>query len=118
MPGPRLETKLWVWQRASAAVLGLCVLVHLGMIIYAVQDGLSAAEIITRVSGNVAWFAFYALFIIAVAIHAPIGVRTILNEMTGLSAKATHLIMAALCLVILVMGFRAIIGLYQAGATL
>lgn len=118
MPGARIETKLWVWQRATAAVLGICVLVHLGMIIYAVQDGLSAAEIISRVSGNFLWFVFYAIFIIAVAIHAPIGVRTILNEMTNLSAKATHLIMAVLCLVILVMGFRAIIGLYQAGSNL
>jgi fumarate reductase subunit C len=118
MAGPHIETKLWVWQRASAAVLGLCVVVHLGVIIYAVQDGLSAAEIISRVSGNIAWFAFYALFILAVAVHAPIGVRTILNEMTNLSPKMTHLIMAVLCLVILVMGFRAVIGLYQAGAVL
>lgn len=118
MSSARVETKLWLWQRASAAVLALCVLVHLGMIIYAVQDGLSAAEIITRVSGNALWFVFYALFIIAVAVHAPIGVRTILNEMTGLSQKTTHLVMAVLCLVILVMGFRAVIGLYQAGAGL
>ena len=57
-------------------------------------------------------------FIVAVAIHAPIGVRTILNEMTNLSPKMTHIVMAVLCLVILVMGFRAIIGLYQAGASL
>lgn len=118
MASARVETKLWVWQRLSAAVLGLCVVVHLGMIIYAVQDGLSAAEIITRVSGNILWFVFYAVFIVAVAVHAPIGVRTILNEMTGLSARATHLVMAVLCLVILVMGFRAVIGLYQAGAGL
>ncbi len=118
MASARVETKLWVWQRLSAAVLGFCVLVHLGMIIYAVQDGLSAAEIITRVSGNMLWFVFYAVFIVAVAVHAPIGVRTILNEMTGLSARATDLVMAVLCLVILVMGFRAVIGLYQAGAGL
>lgn len=118
MPGAQIETKLWVWQRLSAAVLGVCVFVHLGMIIYAVQGGLSAAEIITRVSGNFLWFVFYAVFILAVAVHAPIGVRTILNEMTSLSPKATHLVMAVLCLVILVMGFRAVIGLYQAGAGL
>ncbi len=118
MASARVETKLWVWQRLSAAVLAVCVLVHLAMIIYAVQGGLSAAEIIGRVSGNAIWFAFYSVFIIAVAIHAPIGVRTILNEMTGLGAKVTHMIMAVLCLIILVMGFRAVIGLYQAGASL
>jgi len=116
MSNARLETRIWALQRATAAVLAFCVFVHLGMIIYAVQDGLSAAEIISRISGNLAWLAFYAVFIVAVALHAPIGIRVILNEMTNLSRKQTHLIMAALCLIILVMGFRAIIGLYTAGA--
>ena len=115
MPSAGIETKLWVWQRASAAVLGLCVIVHLILIIIAVQGGLSASEIISRVSGNIAWLMFYSVFVIAVAIHAPIGVRTILNEMTGLKTSQTHLVMAVLCLVILSMGFRTVIGLYNAG---
>ena len=38
----RAETLLWVAQRASAAVLALCVLVHLATIIYAVRGGLTA----------------------------------------------------------------------------
>jgi fumarate reductase subunit C len=115
MPSAGIETKLWVWQRASAAVLGLCVIVHLILIIIAVQGGLSASEIISRVSGNIAWLMFYSVFVIAVAVHAPIGVRTILNEMTGLKTSQTHLVMALLCLVILSMGFRTVIGLYNAG---
>jgi fumarate reductase subunit C len=115
MPSAGIETKLWVWQRASAAVLGLCVIVHLILIIIAVQGGLSAGEIISRVSGNVAWLMFYSVFVIAVAVHAPIGVRTILNEMTGLKTSQTYLVMAVLCLVILSMGFRTVVGLYNAG---
>ncbi len=115
MPGAAIETKLWLWQRLSAAILGLCVIVHLVVIVYAVQDGLTAVEIIDRVSGNIAWFTFYAVFVIAVAVHAPIGVRTILNEMTSLSPRAVHAVMGTLCLVILAMGFRAVIGLYNAG---
>ena len=115
MPSAGIETKLWVWQRASAAVLGLCVIVHLILIIIAVQGGLSASEIISRVSGNIAWLMFYSVFVIAVAVHAPIGVRTILNEMTGLKTSQTYLVMAVLCLVILSMGFRTVIGLYNAG---
>jgi fumarate reductase subunit C len=114
MPSAGIETKLWVWQRASAAVLGLCVIVHLILIIIAVQGGLSASEIISRVSGNIAWLMFYSVFVIAVAVHAPIGVRTILNEMTGLKTLQTRLVMAVLCLVILSMGFRTVIGLYNA----
>jgi len=116
MSSVAIETKLWVWQRVSAAVLGLCVIVHLILIILAVQDGLSAAEIIGRVSGNISWLLFYSVFVIAVAIHAPIGVRTILNEMTNLKPSQTHIVMAVLCLVILTMGFRAVIGLFNAGA--
>lgn len=115
MPSAGIETKLWVWQRASAAVLGLCVIVHLILIIIAVQGGLSAGEIISRVSGNVAWLMFYSVFVIAVAVHAPIGVRTILNEMTGLKTSQTYLVMVVLCLVILSMGFRTVVGLYNAG---
>ena len=88
---------------------------HLILIIIAVQGGLSAGEIISRVSGNVAWLMFYSVFVIAVAVHAPIGVRTILNEMTGLKTSQTYLVMAVLCLVILSMGFRTVIGLYNAG---
>lgn len=116
MSNARVETKLWLWQRISAAVLGLCVVVHLGTIVYAVQGGLSADEIIARVSGNVVWALFYSVFVIAIAVHAPIGVRTILKEVTPLGARATHMIMAVFCLIILSMGFRAIMGLYQAGA--
>ena len=116
MSNARIETKLWVWQRLSAAVLGICVIVHLALIIIAVQGGLNADEIIGRVSGNVVWLLFYSVFIIAVAIHAPIGVRTILNEMTPLKSSQTHLIMAVLSLIILTMGFRAVIGLFSADA--
>ena len=41
----RAQTLLWVAQRASAAVLALCVVVHLATMIYAIRGGLSAAEI-------------------------------------------------------------------------
>jgi fumarate reductase subunit C len=71
---------LWVAQRASAVVLAFCVAVHLATIIYAVQGGLSAAEILGRTRGSAAWFAFYAVFVVAVTVHAPIGLRSILAE--------------------------------------
>lgn len=114
MSNVRVETKLWVWQRLSAAVLAVCVIIHLIVIVYAVQDGLTAEEIITRVSGNFLWLGFYSVFVIAIAVHAPIGVRTILKEMTSISPRATHMIMATFSIVILAMGFRAVIGLFSA----
>ena len=54
-------------------VLALCVLVHLATLIYAVRGGLSAAEILGRTHGSSGWASFYALFVLAVAVHAPIG---------------------------------------------
>ena len=79
----RSQVLLWTAQRASAAVLALCVVVHLITIIYAVRNGLSAAEILGRTRGNHGWLAFYAVFVAAVAVHAPIGLRTILSEALG-----------------------------------
>ena len=62
----KTQTLLWIAQRASAAVLALCVVVHLATMIYAVRGGLTAAEILGRTRGNAAWFAFYSLFVLAV----------------------------------------------------
>jgi fumarate reductase subunit C len=79
----RNETTLWIAQRASAAVLALCVVVHLATVIYAVQGGLTAAEILGRTRGSAAWLAFYSVFVLAVTVHAPIGLRAVLGEWLG-----------------------------------
>lgn len=97
-------------------VLGVAVLVHLGTIVYAVQGGLTAAEIVGRVRGNGAWFAFYSVFVLAVAVHAPIGLRVILKEMTPLPARACDGLAFAAILGILWMGFRAVFALCGGGA--
>ena len=44
----RAQVLIWTAQRISAAVLAVCVVVHLVTIIYAVRNGLSAAEILDR----------------------------------------------------------------------
>ena len=76
----RSQVLLWGAQRISAMLLAVCVIVHLITIIYAVRNGLSASEILGRTRGSVAWGGFYALFVMAVAVHAPIGVRNICAE--------------------------------------
>ena len=106
------ETLLWVAQRASAAVLAVCVLVHLVTIIYAVQGGLSAAEILGRTRGNVAWLAFYTLFVLAVAIHAPIGLRSVLAEWLQWRDKSRDVALLLFSLLLLVMGMRAVLGVF------
>jgi fumarate reductase subunit C len=99
---------LWAAQRASAAILALCVLVHLGTIIYAVRGGLSAAEVLQRTQGSAAWAVFYTLFVLAVAVHAPIGLRTILAETFGWRGRSLDIVVALVAAALAVLGFRAV----------
>jgi fumarate reductase subunit C len=103
---------LWIAQRASAAVLALCVLVHLAVIIYAVRGGLTSAEILARTRGNAAWFAFYSLFVLAVTVHAPIGLRAVLGEWLGWHGKSRDVALLAFAAVLAWMGMRAVLGVF------
>lgn len=104
----RTQVLLWTAQRATAALLAVCVLVHLVTIIYAVRTGLSAAEILGRTRGSAAWAAFYVLFVVAVAVHAPIGLRNILAESLRWRGAGVDAVMAALALALLAGGLRAV----------
>jgi len=81
------EFHLYMAQRLSALIMAPFVLVHIGVMIYAIQGGLSAAEILGRTQGSLFWFAFYGLFVVAVSIHASLGLRTILGEWAGLRGR-------------------------------
>jgi len=108
----RFETRLWLAQRVSAIVLALCVVVHLATIVLAVRGGLSAAEILGRTRGSVAWLSFYALFIAAVAVHAPIGLRAIIAEWLGWRGRSLDLAVALFAVLIAAAGLRTVLGLY------
>ena len=108
----RTQVLLWTAQRISAAVLALCVVVHLVTMIYAVRHGLSAAEILGRTRGNYAWLAFYALFVAAVAIHAPIGLRTILAETFDRRGIAPDLTALAIGVALALWGWRAVFAVF------
>ena len=103
----RFETWLWIAQRASAALLALCVLVHLFTIIYAVRHGLSGAAILGRTRGNHAWLAFYVLYVFAIAVHAPIGLRALFQEWLGWRSASLNWFIAALALALFTFGLRA-----------
>lgn len=104
----RSQTFLWIVQRASAAVLALCVLVHLATIIYAVRGGLTGAEILARTRGSAAWFAFYSLFVLAVTVHAPIGLRAVLGEWLGWRGRASDVTFLLFAMLLAWMGMRAV----------
>lgn len=103
---------LWIAQRASAAVLAICVTVHLATIIYAVQGGLSAAEILERTRGNAGWLAFYTVFVLAVTVHAPIGLRSIFIEWLGWRGRSRDVVLALFAALLAWMGMRAAIGVF------
>ena len=106
---------LYVLQRATALVLAPLVLVHLGLIVYAVRGGLSGAEILGRTQGSPGWAAFYGLFVVAAAIHGSIGLRTILAEWTPLGGRRLDALVAVVGVVLLVLGFRAVIAVTAGG---
>jgi len=108
----RAQTYLWVAQRASAAVLALCVAVHLATMIYAIRGGLSAGEILARTRGNGAWLAFYSVFVLAVSVHAPIGLRPVLAEWLRWRGVSRDLFLLALALALAGLGLRAVLGVF------
>jgi fumarate reductase subunit C len=112
----RTETILWLAQRASAALLALCVLVHLVTIMFAVHGGLSAAEILGRTRGNVLGLLFYATFVIAAAVHAPIGLRATLGEWLGWRGASRDVALVLFALALLVFGLRAVTGVFSGAA--
>lgn len=104
----RLELWLFAAQRLSAMVLAPLVLLHLAVMIYAVQDGLSAAEILSRTQGSIFWGGIYGLFVIAAAIHGAIGLRVILREMLAWRGAGPGMIAIAFCIAVLALGYRAV----------
>jgi fumarate reductase subunit C len=94
-------------------VLAVCVVVHLITIVYAVRGGLSAAEIFARTRGSVGWLAFYSLFVLAVAVHVPIGLRTVATEWLGWRDRSRDVAMFIFGVALAWMGMRAILGLFR-----
>ena len=108
----RAQSALWLAQRASAAVLALCVVIHLATVIYAVRGGLSAAEILGRTRGSAGWAAFYSLFVLAVSIHAPIGLRAVFTEWLRWRGSSRDIFLLVFSLTLLAMGLRAVTAVF------
>ena len=100
---------LYVLQRASALVLAPLVIAHIALVIYATRDGLSAAEILARTQGSAGWALFYGLFVVAAAVHAPIGLRNVIREATPWRGRGLDLAMALVFVLLLALGARAVV---------
>ncbi|WP_322990380.1 succinate dehydrogenase [Hoeflea sp.] len=100
--------RLYMLQRLSAMVMIPLTLGHIAVMIYAIQGGLSAAEILGRTKESVIWFLFYGLFVLAVSLHASIGLRVIVHETLGLKGRGLELFMWGAGLLLLATGLRAV----------
>lgn len=103
-----MERRLFLLQRLSAMLLAPLVIVHLALIIYAARDGLTAAEILGRTRGSSTWGLFYGLFVVAAALHAPLGLRNILREWTPLNRMMSDGLAAIIGVLLLILGIRAV----------
>ena len=102
------EARRWYWQRISAMLLAVCVLVHLAVMIYAVRGGLSGAEILARTRGNWPFGVFYAVFVVACAVHVPPGLNNIAVEWLGWPKARAWLVARAFGVLVLVAGWLAV----------
>ncbi|GAB5447726.1 succinate dehydrogenase/fumarate reductase transmembrane subunit [Gymnodinialimonas sp.] len=111
-----LTLRLYMLQRITALLMAPFVIGHIAVMIYAIQGGLSAAEILGRTQGSVLWFLFYGTFTVAVAIHGAIGLRTILHEWGGLRGVALEAVMWIIGLGLFALGARAVWAVTFGGA--
>jgi fumarate reductase subunit C len=103
-----MEFRFYLLQRFTALIMAPLVIGHIAVMIYAVQGGLSAAEILGRTQGSLFWGAFYGLFVLAVSIHAAIGIRVIAQEWLRLGGAALHVMTYLVGMGLLALGGRAV----------
>jgi fumarate reductase subunit C len=103
-----MNVRLYVWQRLTAALMLPLVLLHIAVIFYASRKGMMAADILARTRGSIVWASFYGVFVVAVAIHAAIGVRNVLAEWSPLEDRGAGIFAIAFGIVLLILGLRAV----------
>ena len=101
-------------QRGTALVLAFAVTIHLVTIIYAIRGGLTAGEILARTHGNRWFLGFYLVFVLAAAVHAPIGLRSILREWAKWRSRSLDVAMLSFSALLLLLGVRAALAVYLA----
>jgi fumarate reductase subunit C len=100
--------RLYVWQRATAALMVPLVLVHIAVIFYATRNGMTAADILSRTHASIVWASYYGVFVAAASIHASIGVRNVLTEWSSLHDRRAGQLAIAFGLLLAALGVRAV----------
>jgi len=103
-----LDTRLYLLQRITAMVMAPLVLLHLAVMIVVIQGGLDSAEILSRTRGSLFWGSTYGLFVLAVSVHAAIGIRVVLFEWLSIKDLKLTLVSWLVFALLLMMGARAV----------
>ena len=103
-----LSIRLYLAQRIKAMIMAPLVLLHLCVMVYSIQGGLSSSEILGRTQGSFFWGLIYGSFVIAISIHAAIGIRVVIHEMFGLNKATLDRITAGIAFILLLMGGSAV----------
>lgn len=109
-----LDTRLYLLQRISALIMAPLVLLHLGVMIVAIQGGLDSAEILSRTRGSVFFASVYGVFVVTVSIHAAIGLRVVMFEWLRIGGRALSVSSWFIFIVLLLIGVRAVISVIAA----
>ena len=104
-----LDLRLYMAQRLSAMVMIPLVLGHIAVMAVAIHGGLTTAEILSRTHGSVFWTGYYGLFVVAVTVHAAIGLSVIAHEWLRLPGLARWALGWTVFAVLLTMGGRAVL---------
>ena len=108
-----MNVRLYLWQRGTAALMLPLIVVHLAAILYAGTKGLTAADILSRTRGSLAWGLFYSAFVVAASVHASIGLRNVLAEWTGMHERTRAVACVAFGLALAVLGMRAVLAVVR-----
>jgi fumarate reductase subunit C len=103
-----MNVRLYVLQRATAALMVPLIFVHIAVIFYATRKGLSAADILGRTRGSISWGLTYGVFVVAAAVHWAIGVRSVAIEWGRMTRLSADLLMWAFGGTLVLLGLRAV----------
>ena len=103
-----IGVRLYLAQRLSALIMAPLIVAHIATMIYAVQNGLTASEILSRTQASAFWGIFYGLFVAAVSVHGAIGLRAVLHEWFGVAGRQLDVTTWCFGIALALLGGRAI----------
>ena len=103
-----MPLRLYILQRASAALLLPLIGIHIWLIYYATARGISAADILYRTRGSVGWGLYYMAFVLLVSVHAAIGVRGVLADWSRFDEPGLDMAAWLVAILLVTTGLRAV----------